>query len=106
MLVTDATGGVGSVPTMLSSGLGHRVVAATGKVDRADYLTRMGAVKIIDRAELSSLGKPSQKERWAAAVDSVGSRTLANALAQTRRLAAGDQPLNQRKPGFTGGWPP
>jgi acrylyl-CoA reductase (NADPH) len=85
VLVTGATGGVGSVATMLLSGLGHRVVAATGKVDQADYLRRMGAAEVIDRAELSSPGKPFQKERWTAVVDSVGSHTLANALAQTRR---------------------
>lgn len=85
VLVTGATGGVGSVATMLLSGLGHRVVAATGKTAQADYLRRMGAAEVIDRAELSSPGKPFQKERWAAVVDSVGSHTLANALAQTRR---------------------
>ena len=85
VLVTGATGGVGSVATMLLSGLGHRVVAATGKLDQADYLRRMGAAEVIDRAELSSPGKPFQKERWTAVVDSVGSHTLANALAQTRR---------------------
>jgi len=85
VLVTGATGGVGSVATMLLSGLGHRVVAATGKMDQADYLRRMGAAEVIDRAELSSPGKPFQKERWTAVVDSVGSHTLANALAQTRR---------------------
>jgi acrylyl-CoA reductase (NADPH) len=85
ILVTGATGGVGSVATMLLSGLGHRVVAATGKMDQADYLRRMGAAEVIDRAELSSPGKPFQKERWTAVVDSVGSHTLANALAQTRR---------------------
>jgi len=85
VLVTGATGGVGSVATMLLSGLGHRVVAATGKTAQADYLMRMGAAEVIDRAELSSPGKPFQKERWTAVVDSVGSHTLANALAQTRR---------------------
>ncbi len=85
VLVTGATGGVGSVATMLLSGLGHRVVAATGKMDQADYLRRMGAAEVIDRAELSLPGKPFQKERWTAVVDSVGSHTLANALAQTRR---------------------
>jgi acrylyl-CoA reductase (NADPH) len=85
VLVTGATGGVGSVATMLLSGLGHRVVAATGKMDQADYLVRMGAAEVIDRAELSSPGKPFQKERWTAVVDSVGSHTLANSLAQTRR---------------------
>lgn len=85
VLVTGATGGVGSVATMLLSRLGHRVIAATGKVAEADYLTRLGATAVIDRAELSSPGKPLQKERWSAVVDALGSHTLANALAQTRQ---------------------
>lgn len=84
VLVTGATGGVGSVATMLLAKAGHRVVAATGKTAEADYLKRLGATTVIDRAELSSPGKPLQKERWAAVVDAVGSHTLANALAQTR----------------------
>ncbi len=84
VLVTGATGGVGSVATMLLTGLGHRVVAATGKAQEADYLKRLGAAQVIDRAELSSPGKPFQKERWSAVIDAVGSHTLANALAQTR----------------------
>jgi acrylyl-CoA reductase (NADPH) len=84
VLVTGATGGVGSVATMLLSKIGHKVVAATGKSAEADYLMRLGATAVIDRAELSSPGKPLQKERWAAVVDAVGSHTLANALAQTR----------------------
>jgi acrylyl-CoA reductase (NADPH) len=82
--VTGATGGVGSVATMLLAKAGHTVVAATGKVAEADYLKKLGAITVIDRAELSSPGKPLQKERWAAVVDAVGSHTLANALAQTR----------------------
>jgi acrylyl-CoA reductase (NADPH) len=84
VLVTGATGGVGSVAVALLAKLGHQVVAATGKASEADYLTRLGAAKIIDRAELAAPGKPMQKERWAAVVDAVGSQTLANALAQTR----------------------
>lgn len=84
VLVTGATGGVGSVATMLLARAGHTVVAATGKVAEADYLKTLGARSVIDRAELSSPGKPLQKERWAAVVDAVGSHTLANALAQTR----------------------
>lgn len=84
VLVTGATGGVGSVATMLLSKAGHTVVAATGKASEADYLKKLGATTVIDRAELSAPGKPLQKERWAAAVDAVGSHTLANALAQTR----------------------
>jgi acrylyl-CoA reductase (NADPH) len=84
VLVTGATGGVGSVAVALLAKLGHQVVAATGKASEADYLTRLGAAKMIDRAELAAPGKPMQKERWAAVVDAVGSQTLANALAQTR----------------------
>lgn len=84
VLVTGATGGVGSVATALLTRLGHRVVAATGKAAEADYLTALGAAAVIDRAELAAPGKPLQKERWAAVVDAVGSHTLANACAQTR----------------------
>jgi acrylyl-CoA reductase (NADPH) len=84
VLVTGATGGVGSVATMLLSKLGHKVVAATGKANEADYLKRLGATAVIDRAELSQAGKPLQKERWSAVIDAVGSHSLANALAQTR----------------------
>lgn len=84
VLVTGATGGVGSVATMLLTKAGHTVTAATGKAAETDYLKKLGATTVIDRAELSSPGKPLQKERWAAVVDAVGSHTLANALAQTR----------------------
>ncbi len=84
VLVTGATGGVGSVAVALLARLGHRVVAATGKADEADYLKALGAAEVIDRATLSVPGKPMQKERWAAVVDAVGSHTLVNALAQTR----------------------
>ena len=84
VLVTGATGGVGSVAVALLARLGHRVTAATGKVDQADYLRQLGAADVIDRAELATPGKPLQKERWSAVVDAVGSQTLVNALAQTR----------------------
>ncbi len=84
VLVTGATGGVGSVAIALLGQLGYQVVAATGKAAEADYLKALGASAIIDRAELASAGKPLQKERWAAVVDAVGSHTLVNALAQTR----------------------
>ncbi|MBP5990440.1 MAG: oxidoreductase [Piscinibacter sp.] len=84
VLVTGATGGVGSVATALLAKLGHRVIAATGKAAEADYLRSLGAADVIDRAELAAPGKPLQKERWAAVVDAVGSHTLANACAQTR----------------------
>ena len=84
VLVTGATGGVGSVAVAVLARLGFRVIAATGKTAEADYLQRLGAASVIDRAELAAPGKPLQKERWAAVVDAVGSHTLANALAQTR----------------------
>ena len=84
VLVTGATGGVGSVATALLAGLGYRVIGSTGKAAEADYLGRLGAAGVIDRAELSAPGKPLQKERWAAVVDAVGSHTLVNACAQTR----------------------
>ena len=84
ILVTGATGGVGSVAVALLSKLGYSVVAATGKATEEPYLKQLGATSVIDRAELSSPGKPLQKERWAAVVDAVGSHTLANACAQTR----------------------
>ena len=84
VLVTGATGGVGSVAVALLAKLGYQVVAATGKLSEEAYLKSLGATSIIDRAELSQPGKPFQKERWAGVVDAVGSNTLANALAQTR----------------------
>lgn len=84
VLVTGATGGVGSVATAVLAKLGYRVVAATGKAAEADYLKRLGAASVIDRAELSAPGKPLQRERWAGVVDAVGSHTLVNACAQTR----------------------
>lgn len=84
VLVTGATGGVGSVAIALLAKAGFKVAAATGKPSEADYLQELGAVTVLDRAELSAAGKPMQKERWAAVVDSVGSHTLANACAQTR----------------------
>jgi acrylyl-CoA reductase (NADPH) len=85
VVVTGAAGGVGSVAIALLSGLGYRVVAFTGrKAAESDYLTGLGAVEIIDRAELSAPGRPMARERWAGAVDVVGSHTLANVLAQIR----------------------
>jgi len=84
VLVTGATGGVGSVAIALLGRLGYQVVAATGKAGEEGYLRRLGAAAVIDRASLSAPGKPLQKERWAGVVDAVGSHTLGNALAQTR----------------------
>ena len=84
VLVTGAAGGVGSVAIALLSKLGHRVIASTGRAAEADYLKGLGAAEIIDRNELSAPGKPLGKERWAGAVDAVGSHTLANVLAMTK----------------------
>ena len=84
VLVTGASGGVGSVAIVLLKKAGFTVAASTGKASEADYLKQLGATTVIDRAELGQQGKPLQKERWAGVVDSVGSYTLANACAQTR----------------------
>ncbi len=81
ILVTGASGGVGSVAIALLAARGYRVVASTGRTQEAAFLKALGAADVIDRAELSAPGKPLQKERWAGVVDSVGSHTLANALA-------------------------
>jgi acrylyl-CoA reductase (NADPH) len=83
VLVTGAAGGVGSVAVMLLSKLGFRVVASTGRMNEVEYLKGLGAGEVIDRAELSGDVRPLAKERWAGAVDSVGSKTLANVLAGT-----------------------
>lgn len=84
VLVTGAGGGAGSVAITLLSGLGYRVVASTGRLEEADYLRELGAAEVIDRRTLSEPGAPIGKERWAGAIDSVGSHTLANVLGQTR----------------------
>lgn len=84
ILVTGANGGVGSIAIAILSGLGYRVVASTGRLDEGDYLRSLGAAEIIDRRTLSEPGAPIGRERWAGAVDSVGSYTLANVLAQTQ----------------------
>jgi len=84
ILVTGATGGVGSYAVVLLARRGFRVVASTGKTSEEAYLKSLGAAEIVDRTSLSQPGKPLQKERWAGVVDSVGSHTLANACAQTQ----------------------
>jgi len=84
ILVTGASGGVGSVAIAVLAKLGYRVVASTGRPQEAAYLRGLGAADIIARDELSAPGKPLAKERWAGVVDSVGSHTLANACAGTR----------------------
>lgn len=84
VVVTGANGGVGSVAVSVLSKLGWNVIASTGRSAEADFLKGLGASEVIDRAELSEAGRPLGKERWAAGVDSVGSHTLANLLAQTQ----------------------
>jgi len=88
VLVTGASGGSGSIAVALLSGLGWRVTASTGRLEEADYLRGLGAAEVIDRRTLSEPGAPIAKERWAGAIDSVGSHTLANVLAQTRYRGA------------------
>ena len=83
ILVTGATGGVGSIAVSLLSSLGFSVTAATGKESEHDYLRALGATRIVDRDELTAAGKPLQSQRWGGAIDSVGGHTLANVLAQT-----------------------
>jgi acrylyl-CoA reductase (NADPH) len=85
IIVTGASGGVGSTAVAILAKLGYEVVASTGRPAEADYLTDLGANEIIDRAELSEANpRPLQRTRWAGAVDAVGSHTLANVIAQTK----------------------
>ena len=81
VLVTGANGGVGSIAIALLSRLGFTVHAATGRPHEAEHLKALGASEVIDRSTLNAPGKPLQKERWAAAIDSVGSHTLVNVCA-------------------------
>jgi acrylyl-CoA reductase (NADPH) len=84
ILVTGAAGGVGSVALALLSKLGFRVAAMTGRPAQSDFLRQLGAAEIVDRAAYSGAGKPLAKERWAGAIDVVGSHTLANVCASLR----------------------
>jgi acrylyl-CoA reductase (NADPH) len=84
VLVTGAAGGVGSIAVALLSRLGFRVAAMTGRPAESDFLRQLGASEIIDRATYANAGKPLAKERWAAAIDVVGSHTLANVCASLR----------------------
>lgn len=84
IVVTGAAGGVGSVATAVLSQLGYAVVAVSGRPAEAEYLKRLGAVEVLERAAFSAPGKPLGKERWAGAVDVVGSHTLANVCATMR----------------------
>lgn len=84
ILVTGAAGGVGSVAVAILAKLGYTVVASTGRPSEGDYLKTLGAAEIVDRAQFSEPGRPLGKERWAGAVDTVGSHTLANVCATTK----------------------
>ena len=84
IVVTGAAGGVGSVAIAVLSQLGYTVVAVSGRPEEADYLQSLGAVEVLERAQFSAPGKPMGKERWAGAVDVVGSHTLANVCATTK----------------------
>lgn len=88
VLVTGAAGGVGSVAVTLLARRGYKVTASTGRPQTHDYLASLGATGFVDRSELAEKGGPLQKERWAGAIDSVGSTTLANILAQTIQSGA------------------
>jgi acrylyl-CoA reductase (NADPH) len=88
IVVTGAAGGVGSVSVALLAKLGYTVVASTGRANTHDYLRSLGASSFIDRSELDRPAKPLEKARWAGAVDSVGSKTLATVLAQTKEEGA------------------
>lgn len=84
VVVTGAAGGVGSFAVSLLAKLGYNVAAVTGRPQEADYLKGLGATTVLDRAEFTAPGKPLAKERWAGAVDTVGSHTLANVCAQMK----------------------
>jgi acrylyl-CoA reductase (NADPH) len=84
VVVTGAAGGVGSVAVALLAKLGFHVIASTGRVEEEAYLKSLGATDILPRSELGGEPRPLAKERWAGAVDSVGSRTLANVIAATQ----------------------
>lgn len=84
VLVTGASGGVGSIAVRLLAGLGFEVHASTGRPQTSDFLRRLGAGVLVDREELAQPGRPLQSETWAGVVDTVGSHTLVNACARTR----------------------
>jgi acrylyl-CoA reductase (NADPH) len=84
IVVTGAAGGVGSVAVAVLSKLGYRVAAVSGRMEEANYLKGLGAAEVLGRAEFAIPGKPLGKERWAGAVDVVGSHVLANVCATTK----------------------
>ncbi|MCG8559679.1 MAG: oxidoreductase, partial [Hyphomicrobiales bacterium] len=84
VVVTGASGGVGSVAIAVLAKLGYEVAASTGRTEEADYLKGLGASEIVDRTEFSGKARPLNRERWAGAVDAVGSTTLANVISQLK----------------------
>ncbi|MCB0910836.1 MAG: oxidoreductase [Propionibacteriaceae bacterium] len=85
VLVSGATGGVGSIAILLLAAAGHHVAALTGRAaEYGDYLHGLGATTIVPRDELAGAGRPLQSQRWSAVVDTVGGEVLANAISQTR----------------------
>jgi acrylyl-CoA reductase (NADPH) len=88
ILVTGATGGVGSIAIALLARAGFEVFAATGKTSDRAYLKNLGAAEVLDRADFTASGKPLQKERYAGVVDALGSQALVNACAQVKRNGA------------------
>jgi acrylyl-CoA reductase (NADPH) len=84
IVVTGATGGVGSVAIAILAKLGYSVTVSTGRPGEAAYLKDLGAAEVIDRKELAGPARPLAKERWAGGIDAVGSTTLANVLSMTR----------------------
>jgi acrylyl-CoA reductase (NADPH) len=84
ILVTGASGGVGSVAILLLSKLGYRVVAVTGRMNEADFLKSLGAAEVIERQPFSENPRPLGKELWAGAVDVAGGNTLANVISQMK----------------------
>ncbi len=88
ILVTGASGGVGSVAVAILSRLGHRVVATTGRMNEKDFLTGLGAADVLDRAGFADNARPLGKELWTGAIDVAGGNTLANVLSQLKRGGA------------------
>ena len=84
ILVTGANGGVGSFAITILAKLGYNVIASTGRLEESEYLKKLGAAEVIDRSTLTEPGRPLAKERWAAAIDSAGSHTLANVCASLK----------------------
>lgn len=84
VLVTGASGGVGSTAVALLHALGYRVAAVSGRESTHDYLRQLGADEILPRSDFSAQSRPLEKQRWAGAVDTVGDRVLASVLAQTQ----------------------